>query len=262
MISLTLENPRMAYRLGVRISTLVLGFVAMSWGLATLPIFWRQSSVEQLASRVVERDPFSREFLLSRLSGATFTEKPSDCRPAGLRSAAIIRLRMAEQALADRDRSAIDGTLLESQAAIRRSLACSPTDSFLWLGLFWVTNAREGFNSRNLDYLRLSYRQGPNEGWIAIIRNRMTLALFASLPDDLKEKATLEFLAFIRTGLTEAAADIFIGSSSTIRDVLLTRVRTLDVASRQVFANSLRYRGFDDVNLPGIVQPEKPLWQQ
>lgn len=251
----------MAYRLAVRIFTFALGLVAVGWGATTFPIFWRQSSIEQVARRILERDPLNREVLASQLSGANVAEEQSYCRPAGVRSVAIIQFRMAEQAMADRDRSAIDGALLDAQADMRRSLACSPADPFLWLGLFWLTNAREGFDPHNFEYLRLSYELGPNEGWIAVTRSRFAFAMFASLPNDIKEKAIAEFLAFVKTGLTETAADIFIGPAWPVRDVLLARMRNLDEASRRAFAKSLHYRGYDNVSVPGVDRPERYPWQ-
>ena len=161
----------------------------------------------------------------------------------------------------DGDRSAIEGALSSWQAAVRASLVCSPADPFLWLGLFWLTNTREGFNPHNFAYLRLSYELGPNEGWIALKRSQIALAMFGSLPDDIKEKVVVEFLAFVKTGLTEAAADIFIGPGWQIRDVLLARMQDLDEASRRAFAESLQFRGYDDVSVPGVDRPERHPWQ-
>jgi hypothetical protein len=244
-----------------RIFTLALGIVATSWGAATIPIFWRQSSTEQVARHILAREPYTRQALASQLPSVELAEQQTYCLPAGVRSAAIIRFRMLEQAMADGDRSAIDGALYDAQVAMRRSLSCSPADPFLWLGLFWVTNAREGFNSKNFEFLRLSYELGPNEGWIAVTRNPIALAMFASLPDDIKGMAISEFLAFIKTGLAERAADIFIGPGWHVRDVLLTRMPILDIASRRVFAKSLHYRGYDDVNVPGVERPERQPWQ-
>ena len=79
-----------------------------------------------------------------RLSGR------SGAAHAALHSAAIIRTRIAEQALIDGDD--IDAQLNALSDSIRRSLACSPADPFLWFVLYWVESNRNGFQA---DYLKL-----------------------------------------------------------------------------------------------------------
>jgi hypothetical protein len=251
----------MPYRLTIRLLSAALGLAAVAWGAATLPTFWKQARIEKLAPHILGREPFSRDVLAALQSELIAAEGQAYCRPAAIRSGAIIRLRTAEEAMAEHDRAAIDGALRDTENSIRGSLACAPADPFLWLGLFWVANAREGFTPRNLAYLRLSYELGPNEGWIAFARNRMALAMFDSLPADLKAKAVAEFLAFIETGLPDIAADIFTTHGERVRNLLLARTADLDQASRAAFANSLRYKGYDEVKVPGVQPPPKQPWQ-
>lgn len=256
------DGPLQVYRSCACVFTLSLGLLAVGWGTVNFRTFSRQSPVQTVALRIIEREPFTAEALAAQLTNANAAEQEQfSCSPALLRSAAIIQFRIAEDAIAARDRAAIDGALADTQTAIRRSLDCSPADSFLWLGLFWITNMREGFNPRNLEYLRLSYTLGPHEGWIALIRSRMALGMFASLPDDLKEKAVDEFLAFIETGRSDLAEEIFVGPGWNIRNVLLAAMQRLDEPSRMAFARTLHDKGYDDVSVPGVAPFTRYPWQ-
>lgn len=257
------NGPSRAYRLTARVFTVTLGCLGVSWGAATFPLFWQQSSIEQVALRIINREPYSHQTLASQLADVGATERVlSYCSPAGLRAAAIIRIRMAELAMTDHDRLAIDEALSDAQDAIRRSLACGPADPFLWLGLFWIANARQGLAAQNFEYLRLSYELGPSEGWIAVIRSRMALAMFATLPGDIKQMAIAEFLAFVKTKQTATAADLFRGPGWQARDVLLARMASLDQSSLTAFAQELHSRGYDDVSVPGVERPPGVPWHQ
>jgi hypothetical protein len=249
------------YILLTRIFIAFFGCIAIWWGIIMFPGFWQEASIERIAGLVIAGDQFKSEILARQLPIIDSTGRSAYCRPAGVRSAAIIRIRVAEQAMAGSDRSAIDGALANSQAAVRRSLACSPADPFLWLGLFWSMNTREAPIPYNFIYLRLSYLLGPNEGWIALRRNRIALAMFGSLPEDIKEKVIVEFLTLVKTGLTEIAADNFVGPGRQVRDVLLARMQDLDEASRKAFARSLHFRGYDDAIVPGLDRLERHPWQ-
>jgi hypothetical protein len=261
VISVRAEIAAKVYRLCVRIFTFALAFLAVGWGVTAFPIFWRQSSIEQVARRIINGEPFTREALDSQMVAAKAAENETYCRPAGIRSAAIIQIRMAEQALGSGDQSAIDSAFLDLEGAVRGSLACNPADPFLWLSLFWATNTRNAPSPTHFEYLRLSYELGPNEAWIAVTRNRIALALYATLPVDLRKRAVLEFVSLIKTGLPQLAADIFIGPGWPVRDILLAEVANLDEASRTAFQRSLHDRDRDDVKVPGLQGPANPPWQ-
>ena len=257
------RGPSKVNLLATRILIVALGCAGIIWGAATFPLFWQRSSIEQVALRIVNSEPYTRQTLASQLTDVSAPKwMRSYCTPAGVRAAAIVRIRMAELAMIDHDRLAIDDALLDAQDAIRRSLACGPADPFLWLGLFWITNARQGFDPRNLEYLRLSYETGPNEGWIAAIRSRIVLAMFAALPGDVKQMAIAEFLAFVKTGQMRIAADLLEGPGWQAHDILLDRTASLDQSSRTAFAKELYSRGYDNLSIPGVKQRSRVPWQQ
>jgi hypothetical protein len=122
--------------------------------------------------------------------------------------------------------------LASSRSAISKSLICSPSDSFLWLSLFWV-DAHSVPQLQKLEYLRLSYTLGPNEGWIALKRNWLAFENFGRLPPDLAEAAVDEFVDLVKSGFAERAAEILDGPAWPVRDRLLSRLKDVDERQRQ-----------------------------
>ena len=181
----------------VRLFTLCLGLAAIVWGTTTFPIFWRQRPIEDTAAAIIGHDAFRPHALDRLLPAVAQIEQSQYCRPEALQSAAIVRLRLAENAMAAGERTAIDGRLSQLENTIRRSLACAPSDSFLWMVLAWLDDARNGFRPQQLTYLRLSYELGPNEGWVAARRNRLALSMFGRLPTDLADTAVHEFARMV-----------------------------------------------------------------
>jgi hypothetical protein len=235
-----------------RFATLTLAIAAISWGVVVYPAAWRQVSIERIAKRIIAGDPFKSEALAETAPGLKSAEE-ADCEPIALRSAAVIRLRVTEQAIATGEGNEIDGRLDTLRATLRRSLACTPSDAFLWVVLFWAENTRNGFEAENLKYLRMSYRLGPNEGWIALKRNRFALALFEELPPDLAEAAVSEFVKLVEDFVYDAP-DIFTGPGWRLRDVLLPRLKDLPIRRRELFAKILYSKDLD-ISVPGVEQP-------
>jgi hypothetical protein len=210
-----------------------------------------------VAEHVIAGDPFKPEVLASIMPQAEVTERTEPCRPAGVRSAAIIRTRMAEQAIIDADN--IDAQLSTLGDSIRGSLACSPTDPFLWAVLYWAEITQKGFQPRYLQYLRLSYRLGPNEGWIGLKRNGLSLAVFRQLPPDIAEMAIEEFVNLLDSGFVDQMAAIITGSGWNERDLILPRLKQVTERNREAFAKTLYRLGYDIV-VPGIVLPDPRPW--
>jgi hypothetical protein len=106
----------------------------------------------------------------------------------------------------------------------------------------------------------MSYQLGPNEGWIALKRNPIALANFATLPPDLAEAGISEFVALVRSHLYSEAGDIVAGQARPIRGLLFARLWDIKEADRQAFANLLYDRGLDDIPVPGTAPPVRHPW--
>jgi hypothetical protein len=248
------------YILVARIFVVIVGCAAGWWGIVVFPVFWQGSSTERIANRIIAGAPFKAGTLAKQIPILENTEKAAYCRPAGLRSAAILRLRILEAATSANDRSNIDGSLKSLGDVIRSSLSCSPADPFLWAVLFWLENTRNGSDLTHLKYLRMSYQLGPNEGWITLKRNPIVLANFATLPPDLVEAGISEFVALVRSHLYNEAGDIVAGLTRPIRALLFTRLRDIKESDRQAFAGLLHERSLDDIPVPGTAPPLQHPW--
>jgi hypothetical protein len=244
-------------QLVTRILLVIVGCAAIAWGMYALPISARQVPIERVASHVLYGDPFKSGVLTALMPQVEEAERVKPCNPAVARSAAIIRTRMAEQAVVDGDD--IDTQLKALSDAIRRSLTCSPADPFLWVVLYWVEINRNGFQPSYLRYLRLSYQLGPNEGWIALKRIGYALAIFQRLPPDLAQMVIAEFADLLDSGFDDAVIKIFEGPGWSQRAVLLPGLKNVAAIHREAFAKAL-YRDGYDVTVPGIAPRDPRPW--
>lgn len=243
----------------VRILVGSLASLAIVWAFFAVPVFWRQSPVENIARHIIAEDTFKPEALTSIKSTYSDLGALQGGRASVLSAAAVVNLRLLEQVIASSDLKNLDSNMLETDGMIRQSLASVPADPFLWAVLFWLENTRSGFNLARLDYLRMSYSTGPNEGWIAVKRNRFALAIYKSLSTDLAENAVSEFGHLVESNYFDATADILEGPGWPIRDILLSGLKDVDEISRQTFAKVIYRRGLD-LSVPGVDRPEWRPW--
>jgi hypothetical protein len=217
-------------------------------------VFWEQSAIERTAKQIIRGEQFKFGALKSEIPLLDAIDGSTYCRPAGIQSAATIRLDIAEEAIALGDRQLIDQQLRASDRQIRDSLSCSPADPFLWLALFWVDNNLNGLRPDYFQYLRMSYELGPNEGWIALRRNYLAFSIFEHLPADLAEKTMREFVGLVNAQLYSETAEIFAGPAWHVRDEILPRLEAVAPQNRQAFADVLYTQGVD-VAVPGTQLP-------
>jgi hypothetical protein len=237
-----------------RIALIALACAAIGWGLSVYPQFWQVASSERVAKRIIAGEPFKDDVLSALLPSIDTIDASTDCSPAAIQAVAVIRLRMVEQAIASANRLVIDDNLSALQGSIGRSLRCAPSDPFLWIVLFWLENTTGGFTPDHFKYLRMSYGLGPNEGWIALRRSRISLSLFEQLPTDLAEATTKEFVRLV-SDFVDDAVEIFVGPGWRLRELLLARMKDAPIAQRQRFAQLLRSKDYD-LDVPGVERPE------
>jgi hypothetical protein len=124
----------------------------------------------------------------------------------------------------------------------------------------WLDGATTGLRPVQLEYLRLSYRLGPNEGWVAARRNRLALAIFERLPPDLAEAAVSEFARLVDGWVYPDSIALFTGPGWPIHDRLLASLKDVGELQREAFAKALYTQGYD-VAVPGITAPEARPWR-
>jgi hypothetical protein len=235
----------------VRGFILALGAAGVLWGAWWLPHFRQSAPLDDIALRITQGQPFRLERLLELTPELDAVEQQDRCRPAVLRSSAIVRLRIAELSAAEPNGAEIDKRYADLRQAIRLALQCNPGDSFLWLGLYWLEVTTSGLDPKHFDLLRMSYRQGPNEGWIMEKRNHLALAVYRVLPADLAELALAEFTKLLQPEYSNSASRIFAGPGWPIRDILLARIASEPDSRKRMFAQILQARGVD-VEVPGV----------
>jgi hypothetical protein len=152
-----------------------------------------------------------------------------------------------------------------SSSLLRLSIATpsgprsSLADPFLWITRSWLDGVRKRFKPDQLQFLRLSYALGPNEGWVAVRRNRFALSIFERLPEDFAEAALGEFARMLESGLFEDTIAIFSRPGWPVREKLLSRIANVRERFRDIFAGAPYHRGYD-VDVPGIPWPEFRPW--
>jgi hypothetical protein len=232
-----------ATRLSLRASAILAGLIGIAWGVSEFSALRQQSTIKKIADRILVGDVYKYDILLIQASLVDPAQRPELCRPLTVRSAAVIRLRLAEIS----DNAALGPAPVRTNLAvdaIRQSLTCSPADPFFWLALYALEP------SAPLNYLTASYRLGPNEGWIALKRNPVAFANFDELPDDLRRIVVREFVRIVEMDTIDDAVKIFVGPAWDERELILSQMDQVPLRQRQRFQAALTSAGYD-VLVPG-----------
>lgn len=241
-----------------RVVLISIGVFSVWWGISTFPVYWRDTRLDHTADSILEGEQFNREILQTLLADADSAES-AWARPESLRSAAIIRLRLAEQAsIAESSKPPVP-VIDQLGVSIRRSLSAAPADPFLWLALFWSKTMKDDWSKEDFAYLKMSYLVGPHEGWVARRRNYIALASFPELPQDVAEAAVTEFKDLIVSEYYDTAVRILVGPGWPLRDILLRRLEDAPEKARYRFARSADQLGYD-IAVPGVERPDPRPW--
>jgi hypothetical protein len=246
---------------GFRLFIALIGIAAICWGITFISIDASEVTIDRIARRIVLGEVFKPETTLGFEGLAGAAERDISCRPNAIRSAAVIRVRLVQDAIAATDRLSIDRNLVALRSTIRRSLSCSPDDPFLWLVLYWVEASRTGLRPELIEYLSKSYELGPYEGWIGVKRNGLALAVFEKLPADLSEKVVAEFAVLLNSGFVAEMVANLSGPGWPVHDILVSRLATVKQGYREALANEMDRNGFS-VQVPGVELREARPWNR
>jgi hypothetical protein len=238
----------------------ILGIAAIIWGGYTVQIAWQQSGFQQIASHLIAGDRFAAKVFVALTPQLDASNQGKWSHPSAARDVTLIRLRMFENVIVDGEQNLVDMQITKLHGALAKSLENAPADPFLWAVLFWLENTQNGYDQDHLKYLRMSYALGPNEGWIAVKRNRVALAIFRLLPADLAQDAKMEFVRMVSSRMYDQAADILVGPGWGIRSALLAGLNETTDLDRQLFVRAVFNLGYDII-VPGVQLPEKRPWQ-
>lgn len=243
----------MIYRVMTRTLVAALGICAIGWALEVIPVYRASSPIIEVSERILAGDDFTsaqldamRRDLVVAPGEPLLASAESGTVTIGLR-------RFEDQLKQEAPKAAAQGVVLtdvdELHSRALSALALAPTDSFMWLSLFWLSQHGE-FVRNDLDLLRMSYSTGKNEGWIAVRRSPLALGMLGKLPDGLASQALGEFVRLLQSGLYTVAANILAGPAWPVRDRLLQQLGAVDEVDRNAFAKAI-----DAKDLPGIEIP-------
>ena len=243
----------------VRIAVAAAGVVTVFWSVQAARLAWTHLGLSSAALEVVSQQPFKAGLLEELGPRLEAVEAESTCAPTALHDVAVIRLRLAETAIAAGRRGEIDPALRRLDAVVRKSLQCSPMDSFLWLALYWEDMQLNGVRRDSVAPLEMSYRLGPNEGWIAVGRSRYGLAAYDYVSLITKDAILDEERSLLDAGLVREVADNLTGPGWAIHDLILARLGTAKAENRELLARILRRDGYD-LSVPGVALKEARPW--
>lgn len=236
------------------------------WALGAFAGFWTQSGVARMSEQILQGQTFRPDAIRGLLAeGRTpplLRSAPPPrfaSRPDHLRDLAVLEMALAEQA-AQRSEAELLAALPRLQQVTMTALLAAPGDSFLWLMLFWAKSASEGVTSNTIPLLQRSYELGPNEGWIALKRLRLSLASLRSLPPALAGRVRAEFRALVASGFELPVAEILAGCEPAIRQKLVDTVAGLPEPNRRKLAENLVGKGLHELVVPGIAPTELRPW--
>jgi hypothetical protein len=236
------------------------GLGAVAWAVFALPALWQQIPLNGIAADYVQGHTFPIRSLAEEAQQIKPLAQSPLCNPATLHDIVILRLAILEEtATAEPLMGSTRAGLYE---AARNSLSCAPADPLVWLTLFWLDVRDHGVRPDNLKYLQMSYAQGQNEGWISLWRNRLAVALFDRLPDDLKDDALDEFVKLVGTQrLYRQTAAIFADAAPFVQSRIGEHLKSLGSLPRQILVGVLRERGVDVV-IPNATPSDLQPWDR
>ncbi|MCP3472158.1 hypothetical protein NLM33_17735 [Bradyrhizobium sp. CCGUVB1N3] len=231
-----------------------------SWSIAYFANADQAIQLDDIANRIMSGDAFQQKPLASLAAVLDAADKRSLCNPREIRAVAIIRLRQYEEAVSAADLRLAEGQLKVLRTATDRALSCVPTEGFLWFIRYWIALSHGGSAAEHFHELRMSYALSPFEGWVAVRRSPYVLAIYETLPPDLKEQARQEFVAMVNSAFVEEATRILEGPGWLARKELLAGLSNVRLDLRMQFDKRLRTDGFN-VEIPGVAPTEFRPWQ-
>ncbi|MDI4238204.1 hypothetical protein OZ411_35930 [Bradyrhizobium sp. Arg237L] len=225
------------------------GLVGVLWSLTALPSFRLTTSARDIIAGIIADQRFKPGVLENMLERMEVAPQQFLVSPEFSQAKALLRLSTAEEVLQRKSPEEGDA----AQATLKSALSLNPTDSFLWMMLYSAETARNGFDAQYLGYIDQSYAVGPLEGWIALRRNRLALAIFAMLSDATQTAVVSEFAELVDADFIEQAVINLTTVGWGHRARLLAGVERLDIADRESLARRLSRDGLK-LAIPGIDQ--------
>jgi hypothetical protein len=235
------------------------GICVIIWSIGVVFVFRTDALYTENTRAILSGEVFSSEQL--RTMKARLDASPSNLLlPSALTGAVVLRLLLVENELKTGDPASHLADLGQLELSTRLALGQSPTEPLMWLVAFWLKRELGKFSETDLALLNMSYRTGPNEGWLAVRRNWLSLSVFGSLSPELAQQAIREFAGLVGSDFYTEAADILAGPGWAVREKLLERLVDIPEGNRRRFARVLVSKNLGGLRVPGVEQaPARPF---
>jgi len=147
----------------LRSQFLLCGLLGVIWSYTALPSFRLTLPAHNIASRIIAGERFKPEVLPQMLSQMEAAPRPDIMQSEYYRAYAVVGQYTSEVAAQDNS-SGLDRELSGAESRLRAALSVTPSDAFLWLLLYSVETARNGFDPAYVGLVEKSYIAGPHEG--------------------------------------------------------------------------------------------------
>jgi len=216
----------------------IIGCLGLAWGLANLPQGEAADDFRDIESRLLQFENFGSPTEV-RVLASTAARDASPCDVHAQRSLLLMEIPLADAALRS---GAIDDYNQRTQsleARVRRALACTPHDAFLWMVLFGLETGHGMLDQHAFDLLAMSYENSPNEAWIGVRRIVLAVPILRSAPAPMQEKILAEFERLIQRGFVDMPARAYRNAAEPVRALLQPRLDALDERSQKAFSGAL-----------------------
>jgi hypothetical protein len=241
----------------LRAACMAFAATTIAWVCFVISPLWAESQLRDVTDGIVSAATFKPEVLASLdptfLAGASTRPYPDL-----VRTEALVRLRQAELANNGNAASPQTPAFMAALDAATRAVSVAPSDSYLWFGLYWLAVTTHQPDSSAKPFLSMSYRTGPNEGWIAARRNPMAFRLYPVLDADTRFQVVTEFqnLAMSQEYVGFLALTLSSVPEASQKQLLSLLANTPE-ENRKSLSNMLFQLGVD-TPVPGIVRGDRP----
>jgi hypothetical protein len=218
---------------------LVVGCVGMFWGIANIARGQVSDDFWDAEGRLLRFETFSRAASIAMLE-STAAQDISPCDNHAQHALMLLEIPLADAALRSGAVQDFDQRIRSLEDRARRTLSCTPRDSFVWLLMFGLENEHGNLNEHSFDLLAMSYETSPNEAWIGIRRMGIAIPVARVAPEPVQQKILDEFQNLISHGFIEAPARSYLNASAATRSLLQSRVDQLDPRSQRNFSETLQ----------------------
>ncbi|CAN7488685.1 hypothetical protein LJR220_004438 [Bradyrhizobium sp. LjRoot220] len=214
-------------------ANIVLAAGALVWAIRVFPDIG-DPAVPLVASRLARGERYDPA-LLREMIAANLAAAERQCSSKTLRELLLLQIGVASETARSANLRQADTDTARVSSLSKALIACAPTESLGWLGMYWSNIRQEGFGPRAVTLLGQSYRLAPHEAWLQLIRAPLALRSFDALPPGLQEAAVQDFEDIFRARLFPSAATLYQGAPVGAQTKLLDRTCAAAEAERRVF---------------------------